>query len=270
MIIKNRLVKKFSTIPNAIITDQRITDRALRVYLYLVSKPDGWQVNNADVMNQLNIKSEETLSAAWKCLIESGWINRTHKIADNGKFLGGYDYALNEFPDAENTEPGKNPDPGKTRSSETSGSGENGGHSNKGNHSSIIDNNGVILNKQNLANSEIIWQGAYKMWRNIAKEHGMKFTNSEWNMILGYVMAKPHLPPHQILTNLFALDKWANEGLDIEDALLTGHPYPMLKRPNAKFIIDRFNKRQFGNIVIDQRNARIAYELEQEKEKNAS
>lgn len=265
MIIKNRLVKKFTTVPNAIITDQNISDRALRIYLYLISKPDGWQVNNADVMKQLNIKSEETLSAAWKGLIETGWINRTHKIGANGKFLGGYDYALNEFPHAEingqNTEPGKNPDPGKTRSSETSGSGENREH-NKTKINNIINTKDLSISKgEGTANYlSKMWDEVEKTWQQIARDLKVKFTNREWDMIYGYIIAKPSLQPHQITTAIITLDKWAKEGLDIENALLVSQQQNTLRMPFQKIVYDKNNRRIYGQHIAQQRNKIIESE----------
>src|SRR4051812_17771995 len=111
-ILKNRLIKKFSTIPNAIIIDKRISDRALRIYLYLISKPDGWQVYNADIMKNLDIKTAQTIADAWSSLIEAGWIDRVQQIAENGKFNGGYDYSLNDSP--QNNEVIEKPNTGKT------------------------------------------------------------------------------------------------------------------------------------------------------------
>ena len=97
-IIRNRITKKFTTIPNRIIIDGNLTHGAFRVYSYLLSKPDGWKVINTDIQEQLNIKQSQTMANYWKELISTGWISRC-RIKDNaGKIIGGYDYELNESP----------------------------------------------------------------------------------------------------------------------------------------------------------------------------
>ena len=109
-ILKNRSLKNFSIIPNAIIIDKRLSANAFRIYCYLASRPDGWKVNNIDIKNQLDIKDKDTLTKYWKELLASGWLERTQEISEGGKFTGLYNYTLREKP-----EYGKNPNTGKTR-----------------------------------------------------------------------------------------------------------------------------------------------------------
>ncbi len=97
-IIRNKLSKKFTTIPNQLITDHRLSSGAFRVYVYLLSKPDGWKVINSDIQEQLNIKQGQTLANFWKELISLGWVTRCRNRDGEGKIIGGYDYELNEAP----------------------------------------------------------------------------------------------------------------------------------------------------------------------------
>lgn len=97
-IVRNRLKKMFTTVPNEIITDLDVTDKALRVYLYVASKPDNWEVNNADIQKSLNIKQKHTIANSWKNLIQTGWITREFIKDKNNKFTGGYNYELREKP----------------------------------------------------------------------------------------------------------------------------------------------------------------------------
>ena len=113
-ITKNKLVRKFSTVPNAIITDLNVSAGALRVYLYLISKPDGWEVINGVIQSQLDIKQAQTIANYWKELISAGWINRTRTINDKKQYSGGYDYQLNEEPILDNTHNVENPQCGKS------------------------------------------------------------------------------------------------------------------------------------------------------------
>lgn len=106
-LMKNRLVRKYSTIPNKIITDNNLSNGAKIVFCYLASKPDNWEVNNNDIKNQLNINSNNTIAKYLKELIQNGWINRTYKTNGKGKFIGGFDYELiedNEIALFENTQ----------------------------------------------------------------------------------------------------------------------------------------------------------------------
>lgn len=123
-ITKNKLVRNFSICPNEIIIDTSVSSNALRVYLYLLSKPDGWEVYNSDVCKAIQI-SEDTLTKCWKILLDTGWITREHNINKAGQFVGGYVYVLHESPistsknitqnEPNNTESGKNPKSEKPR-----------------------------------------------------------------------------------------------------------------------------------------------------------
>ena len=97
-ILRNQITGKFSIIENQLITDERISDAAFRVACYLISRPDNWQIRNKDIMKQLRIKRQETLSGYWKQLMSSGILHRKEKPKVNGRF-GGYDYAIGGIPD---------------------------------------------------------------------------------------------------------------------------------------------------------------------------
>ncbi|MBE8232174.1 MAG: hypothetical protein HAW67_00460 [Endozoicomonadaceae bacterium] len=92
-VLRNKLVKNFTMIPNALITDKKLKAPVFKVICYLFSRPDGWNINNKDVMKSLGIARRETMSSYWKSALESGWINRVKK--ENGF---GYDYILHDSP----------------------------------------------------------------------------------------------------------------------------------------------------------------------------
>lgn len=71
-IIRNKITKKFTTVPNLIIIDDKLSHGAFRVYSYLLSKPDGWKVINSDIQQKLNIRQAQTLANFWKELTNSG------------------------------------------------------------------------------------------------------------------------------------------------------------------------------------------------------
>lgn len=102
--IINSLRKCFTQIPNAIVTDASLSDGALRVFLYMSTKPDDWQFNNRDIQHRLNIKRAETIAKYWKELIQSGWISRQPIINENGKPTGYFNYILNFEPQIPTTD----------------------------------------------------------------------------------------------------------------------------------------------------------------------
>lgn len=93
-IIKQKINMNYTCISNQIFIDKRLTDLSVRVYCYLVSRPDDWQVHNKDIMNNLNIKTEKRLADAWKMLLSTGWLQRVKKTSSDGKWSGGYDYEI--------------------------------------------------------------------------------------------------------------------------------------------------------------------------------
>lgn len=94
--LRNNLKKEYSQIPNKLITDLNLCNGSLRVILYLFTKPDDWNVYNADICKQLNI-SEQTLTKYWKKLISSGWLKREVSRDESGRLTGGYDYLIGDF-----------------------------------------------------------------------------------------------------------------------------------------------------------------------------
>jgi len=95
--LRNDLKRDYSQIPNELIIDRNISHGALRVLLYLFTKPDNWNVYNKDICKQLSI-SENTLTKYWKELLSSKWLRRERKKDDSGKFISGnYFYEIGNF-----------------------------------------------------------------------------------------------------------------------------------------------------------------------------
>lgn len=94
--LRNELKANYSQIPNELITDLTLSSGALRVLLYLFTKPDNWNVYNADICKQLDI-SEKTLTKYWSELLSSKWLRREKKQTKDGKFTGGYSYLIGSF-----------------------------------------------------------------------------------------------------------------------------------------------------------------------------
>lgn len=54
-ILKNKLIKDYTMIPNWIINDKKISDSAFRLLAYLYSKPDNWNVVQKNVAKDLGV-----------------------------------------------------------------------------------------------------------------------------------------------------------------------------------------------------------------------
>lgn len=100
----NELVNNFTQIPNLIISDTNIKHISFRLYCYYASKPNGWKIRNADIIEKLGI-SKDTIASANKNLVDNGWINRFKEKNTNGTFNGSFSYQLYSVP----TEIWKNP-----------------------------------------------------------------------------------------------------------------------------------------------------------------
>lgn len=113
-ILRNRFNVAFVQVPNAIITDTRISMPARLVYVYLRTKPDNWTVYNAEIMKSLGIKNGETMAKYWSELEESGWLVR--RKTKNGTF----DYEICEIASNEEAQIAEKPNQGKILSGKSS------------------------------------------------------------------------------------------------------------------------------------------------------
>ncbi len=143
----NELKDNFTQVSNEIITDTRISAVAVRVYIYIASKPTGWNVFNQDIQNRLDIKDKQTLANVWKLLISTGYIKREKitKEMDTKLKVGSYLYKIFAMPVS-------NPPLGKTHITEKPTFGKNPPHSNTIPISNIKTNN----NKEEEPKSEMV------------------------------------------------------------------------------------------------------------------
>lgn len=86
-------------IANSIITDLRISHPAFRVAVYLMSRPNHWQINNTDIQKQLGIGKRETVAKYWKELISAGIVSRRRKPRGARGVFAGFDYCIGPVPD---------------------------------------------------------------------------------------------------------------------------------------------------------------------------
>ncbi len=99
--------RNYSVINNTVLNDKRLTWKAKGLAAYLLSKPDDWQIDRDRLADQ----SEDGVTAvrsALKELEDCGYLRRTRRRSDNGKFP--WEHTLFEIPQqplAENPPVGK-------------------------------------------------------------------------------------------------------------------------------------------------------------------
>ena len=109
---RNNLRRNFTTIPNALILDNTLSDRARFMFCYMASKPDDWVFYQANMARELGY-SVDTARKYIDELIKAGWMTREMRRNDKGKY-DSYDYVLLDHPCGKNTDTvniqvGKNP-----------------------------------------------------------------------------------------------------------------------------------------------------------------
>ena len=97
-ILKNKFCENYFKVPNKIF-DYELSSGAFQLYCYLLSKPDNWQIINADIKFKLNINSNHTLAKYWAELLDKKLISRERNKNENNQISGGYDYEILELSD---------------------------------------------------------------------------------------------------------------------------------------------------------------------------
>ena len=93
--VRNNIKKEFTIVPNALINDNNLSDRARFIFVYMASKPDDWTFYNAELSKSLKY----AIVTLRKYIIElhnSGWITK-ERIRTNGLFSANT-YTLNARP----------------------------------------------------------------------------------------------------------------------------------------------------------------------------
>ena len=90
--IINKLKGNFTQIPNDLIADDSLSDRARFVYCFMASKPDGWEFWNNSLAKSLGY-SVDTLRKYLKELHCRGWVINLGQDVEAGRF-GGNNYEI--------------------------------------------------------------------------------------------------------------------------------------------------------------------------------
>lgn len=101
-IIRVSKTENYSVISNSILNDESISWKAKGILIYLLSKPDNWQVYIEHLKKQSTDGRISTANGI-KELIESGYIIRDYKRTEKGRFEG-YNYIVKENKDKNNIE----------------------------------------------------------------------------------------------------------------------------------------------------------------------
>ena len=103
--LNNKIKENFTTIPNSIIRNKNLSDRARFLFCYMASMPNDWQFYQSAMAKELNY-SKDTLRKYMEELLATGYLIREQR-REKGKF-DSYDYTINFSPCMENTDTVKN------------------------------------------------------------------------------------------------------------------------------------------------------------------
>lgn len=107
--LNNDIKKNFTIIPNDIIRNKSLSDRARFIFCYMASMPDDWKFYQGAMAKELGY-TKDTLRKYIEELITTGYLHREQR-REEGKF-DSYDYTLNFTPS------GKKADTVKSRNGE--------------------------------------------------------------------------------------------------------------------------------------------------------
>jgi|TARA_R100000479_G_scaffold51000_3_gene23990 hypothetical protein len=83
--IKNHIEGNFTTVPNGLINDPNLKDRAKFIFILLASKPDNWSFRTKNLAKDAGIHWE-TFVKYRNSLVKYGWILIEEQLSSNGRF----------------------------------------------------------------------------------------------------------------------------------------------------------------------------------------
>jgi len=103
--VNNKIKENFTTIPNSVIRNKSLSDRARFLFCYMASMPDDWQFYQSAMAKELGY-TKDTLRKYMEELLSTGYLIREQR-REKGKF-DSYDYTINFSPCMGNTDTVKN------------------------------------------------------------------------------------------------------------------------------------------------------------------
>jgi hypothetical protein len=85
----------FTAIINSVIEDEMLTADALAVLVYLLSKPDGWVIRQADLKRRFGFGKEKQ-QAVYRCLENARYLTRERVHGEGGRI--GWDHVVYDQP----------------------------------------------------------------------------------------------------------------------------------------------------------------------------
>ena len=99
--LNNKIKDNFTIIPNDIIRNKSLSDRARFIFCYMASMPDDWKFYQGAMAKELGY-TKDTLRKYIEELLTTGYLHREQR-RETGKF-DSYDYTLNFTPSGKNTD----------------------------------------------------------------------------------------------------------------------------------------------------------------------
>jgi len=93
--LNNKIKENFTTIPNSVIRNKNLSDRARFLFCYMASMSDDWEFYQSAMAKELGY-TKDTLRKYLDELIETGYLQREQR-REKGKF-DSYDYTINFAP----------------------------------------------------------------------------------------------------------------------------------------------------------------------------
>jgi len=103
--VTNKTKKFFTQIPNDLIRNSSISDRARFLYCYMSSMAEEWQFYQSKMAKDLGY-SKDTLRKYLDELVSTGYLKRTQKRSELGRF-DSFDYVIDFIPNPDYTVAGK-------------------------------------------------------------------------------------------------------------------------------------------------------------------
>ena len=96
LIIKSKLTEKFTTIPNSVLNDPKLSWKAKGILCKLLSNKSDWAVYKSQ-LQQFSTDGRDSTTNGFNELVENGYIVSIRRHNDKGQFMG-YDYVVYDEP----------------------------------------------------------------------------------------------------------------------------------------------------------------------------
>jgi hypothetical protein len=87
-VMRRILTKDYTTIPNALLQDQRLSCRDRGLLVWMLSKPQDWNFSKRGLQNELAFDGETAIRSAVKKLQETGYLKIERERTEQGKVTG--------------------------------------------------------------------------------------------------------------------------------------------------------------------------------------